>query len=190
MAIGENGMGKIGGLIFGALVWYFSAGVAVQPAHAQFNEMACIELSELQTGDSPRLLARSVRDCIAQERYDDAMRLFLGYSAYGTFDQQRVRDESGHAAFVELNSWIFGGYRRAVLDELKLVSARLREGGAFFADTCAAIRAVGWPEYRPTYMIERGIVPRKTDDDWVRDGFAAAAAWEMALVEVNGCPAG
>jgi len=147
-----------------------------QPVQAQFNEMSCINLSELQTSDTPPRLARSVRDCIAQERYEDAMRVFLAYSTFGTFDQQRVRDESGHTAFVELNVWIFGGYRR---DEGKL-----------FLATCEAIRSAGWPDYRPTYMIERGILPRKTDDDWVTDGYGAAAAWEKALVEVNGCPAG
>jgi len=132
-----------------------------------------------------------VRDCIAQERYEDAMRVFLGYSVYGTFDQQRVRDESGHAAFVELNSWIFGGYRRDIMDELRSVSVAMRDReGELFLATCAAIRAAGWPEYRPTYMIERGILPRKTDDDWVSEGHVAAAAWEVALVKVNGCPAG
>ena len=160
------------------------------PVHAQFNDMSCITLAELQTTDTPPRLARSVRDCIAQERYGDAMQVFLAYSVYGTFDQQRVRDESGHAAFVELNSWIFGGYRREIVDELKLVSAKLREKGEFFLTTCGAIRQAGWPEYRPTYMIERGIMPRKTEDDWVTDGFVAAVAWETALVEVNGCPGG
>ncbi len=154
---------------------------------AQSNDMSCITLSELQHIDTPPQLARSVRDCIAQERYDDAMRLFLAYSVYGTFDQQRVRDESGHTAFIELNSWIFGGYRGDVIDALRLVSGKLREQGEFFRATCSAIRDAGWPSYRPTYMIERGMMPRKADDDWFADGFDAAAAWEEALVVVNKC---
>jgi len=178
------------GAIFGAAVFVLGLG-APERAVAQFNAMECIVLSELQTSDTPPRLARSVRDCIAQERYEDAMRLFLAYSVFGTFDQQRVRDESGHAAFVELNVWIFGGYRRNIMDELRAVSVRMRDReGELFPATCAAIRSVGWPSYRPTYMIERGMLPRKTDDDWVTDGYEAAAAWETALVAVNGCPVG
>jgi len=180
----------ITGAIFAAAV--FALGlVGPERAAAQFNAMECIVLSELQASDTPPRLARSVRDCIAQERYEDAMRVFLAYSIFGTFDQQRVRDESGHAAFVELNVWIFGGYRREVMDELRAVSVRMRDReGELFLTTCAAIRSVGWPSCRPTYMIERGMLPRKTDDDWVTDEFETLAAWETALVEVNGCPVG
>ncbi|MEE9388527.1 MAG: hypothetical protein V3U96_07940 [Paracoccaceae bacterium] len=178
-------MGKAGLILICALGWMLA-----RPAHAQFNDMSCITVSQLKNTDTPPRLARSVRDCVAQERYADAMQVFLAYSVYGTFDQQRVRDVSGHAAFVELNSWVFGGYQRDTVDELKTVSARLRAGGDFFQDTCKAIRRAGWPNYRPTYMIERGIMPRKSQDDWEQAGFVAAAAWEKALVDVNGCPAG
>ncbi len=181
-------MAKIGGLVLGGL-FLAIVGLVAGPARAQPYEMSCIHISELRASDTPRRLARSVRDCIAQERYDEAMQLFLGYSSFGTFDQQRVRDVSGHMEFVELNSWIFGGYRRSVIDALRLSADRLRDHESeIFHATCTAIRGAGFPTYRPTYMIKRGMMPRKNDDDWMSEGFDAAAAWEAALVEVNGCP--
>ena len=153
------------------------------------NDMACMPLGSVETTDTPPRLARAVRDCIAQTRFDDAMQVFMAYSVFGTFDQQRVRDESGHMAFVELNSWIFGGYPSDVISELRTVLARLRDRGDFFAETCAGLRNIGWPIYRPEYMIRRGILPLKDNDDWKNPDFSAALAWETALVEVNGCPA-
>lgn len=153
------------------------------------NDMACLSLTDLQSTDMPPRLARSVKDCIAQERYGDAMRVYMAYSSYGLFDQQRVRDESGHAALVDLTVWIFGGYPPAIMDELRAVRDRLRDReSAFFLETCRAIARAGPPDYHPSYLIARGIVPRKTDDDWQVKGFDAAQAWHQSLVELNGCP--
>ena len=59
----------------------------------------------------------------------------------------------------------------------------------FFLATCKAIQTLGPPEYRPAYMIRYGIVPRKSDDDWQHEAFDSEAAWDKALVEINGCPA-
>ena len=162
------------------------AGIAQSLAN---NEMACIQLDRLQATDIPPRLACSVRDCIAQERYDDAMRLYLAYSSFGLFDQQRVKDESGHAALVDLTAWIFGGHSRDVMDGLRAVRDRMRDrDGIFFLNTCEAIAKVGPPDYHPAYLIARGIQPRKSDNDWAVEGFDAGAAWHKSLVELNGCP--
>lgn len=159
------------------------------PTQPLRNDMACMLLIDLQATDIPPRLARSVRDCIAQGRYDDAMRVYLAYSSFGLFDQQRVRDESGHAALVDLTVWIFGGYPPAVMNKLRAVRDRMREKeSAFFVDACRAIAQAGPPQYHPGYLISRGMVPRKSDNDWMVVGFDPASAWHKSLVDLNGCP--
>jgi hypothetical protein len=160
-------------------------------AQAQTVKLDCVPLADLQASYAPPRLARAVKDCIAKERFDNAMQLFLVYSIYGTFDQQRVRDESGHTALVELNIWIFGGYPRSIMDQLRTVAERLRDHeDSIFRDTCAAIARLGPPDYQPDYLIGRGeFLPRKNADDWMTEAFDPAKAWQKALVEINQCPA-
>ena len=151
--------------------------------------MACILLADLQPTDMPPRLARSIKDCIAQERYDDAMRVFVAYSSFGLFDQQRVRDKSGHVALIDLTVWIFGGYPPAVMDKLRAVRDTMQDRESkIFLETCRDIANAGPPDYHPSYLIARGMVPRKSDDDWKVGGFDKSRAWYKSLVELNGCP--
>jgi len=176
---------------FVAMLWIGGGlgvpGVALAQT-TQSVQMGCITLAELRPTDAPPRLARSVRSCVADGRYEDAIRVFLAYSSYGIFDQQRVSDESGHAALVELHLWIFSGYPKPVMEELRSVIAKVRDRDSdFFKRICANLARVGPPDYRPTYLIERGMQPRKTDADWLVEGFDVATAWRKSLVEINGC---
>lgn len=151
----------------------------------------CLTVNEVRADQDARFLAGTVRRCVDAERYVDAIQIFWAYSNFSLFDQQRVWDESAHVAVQELHGWIFSGYDFDTVNELKAVIAQLRDPeSAFIAETCAAVAAAGPPDYRPDYMIKRGMMPRKTDDDWLTEGFDAEAAWQKALVEINGCPMG
>lgn len=150
----------------------------------------CLELNEIDTSHDARFLAGSVRGCVDGARYEDAVRMFFAYSNFSLYDQQRVWDESAHVAVQELHAWIFSGYSIDQINALKAVINRLRDPeSAFFKETCRDVAAAGPPTYRPTYVIKRGMMPRKTEDDWLTEGFDPAAAWKKALVEINGCPA-
>lgn len=129
----------------------------------------------------------AVRDCVEQGRYDTAITAFFAYNSYILFDQQRVRDESAHVVKDELNVWIFSGYSRDQFNALKPYTAEMRaREGAFYTATCAALHRLGPPAYRPQYMIKRGMIPRKSEEDWQVEGFDPTAAWQEAL-EINGC---
>lgn len=156
------------------------------PATAQ----GCQNLEDLHAGQTARELASIVRACVRDQRYEDAIQNFWAYSNYSLFDQQRVWDESAHVAVQELHGWIFSGFSFDTINALKAEIAKLRDPDSpFLAATCNSVAKAGPPEYRPTYMIKRGMMPRKTDDDWITEGFDADAAWQKALVEINGCPA-
>lgn len=132
--------------------------------------------------------AKVVRACIARGEMEKAVAAFWVYNSYLLFDQQRVRDESAHVVKSELNGWIFAGLSRDQIDQLKVWVDRMRQPGhAFHAETCGNLARLGPPQYRPDYMIVRGMIPRKSEDDWKTEGFDRAEAWDIATVAENGC---
>ena len=165
------------------------AAMSVSAQEEMPREFGCIEQSDVRPDHRPSELARVVRACISGMQYARAMQVYYTYSSFTLFDQQRVRDESGHVVLQELTPWIFSGYSRDVIDSLKEQADLLRGGDeTFLSETCAMIRTIGWPTYRPTYMIDRALMPRKHAEDWTHDDFDPARAWERALTEVNNCP--
>lgn len=163
-------------------------------AQAQANDalprdFGCLPQAELTRDMHPSELARIVRACAQDKRYEDAIQVYYSYSSYGLFDQQRVRDESAHVVLNELSQWMFSFFDRETMAGLRAAIDKMRDPAhPFFLQTCAAIHALGPPEYRPGYMIRYGMIPRKSDDDWQHDVFDAQAAWRKAVVEINGCP--
>ena len=153
------------------------------------REFGCIAQDELHNDMHPSELARIVRACADEQRYDAAVQVYYTYSAYGLFDQQRVRDESAHVVLAELSQWMFAFLDRTTMTGIRASIDKLRDvAHPFFLDTCAAIEALGPPDYRPRSMIRSGMLPRKTDEDWQLEGFDAEAAWRKAVSEINNCP--
>lgn len=152
------------------------------------RDFGCLDAGQWDTGITPPEWARIARACIMEERPDAAIAAFWVYNSYLLYDQQRVRDESAHVIKGELNSWIFAGLSRGQIDALKVWVDRMRgPGDAFHAEVCGALAALGPPGYRPDYMIVRGMIPRKSADDWRSEDFDAGRAWRVATEEENGC---
>lgn len=117
------------------------------------------------------------------------MAIFYAFSAHGLFDQLRVKDESAHIVLRETQAWIFGGWGADQMDALRAVAAEMAQPeNANLASICGMLASRGPPEYRPDYMIIRGMVPRKSPQDWHVEGLEAGAAWDRALYELNNCP--
>lgn len=177
----------------------FLAGLmAAQTASAQFiseqpeiRYLGCVPAGGVTTDMTARELASAVRTCVEEDDLERAVQLYLTYSNYILFDQQRVKDESAHVVVGELNSWIFTGYSFKKIQALKVWIDKLRDPeDDFLPQTCDLIKQAGYPTYKPDYMIVRGMIPRKSDEDWKVADFDADAAWDKALHEVNTCPRG
>ena len=163
--------------------------VGAQANDALPREFGCISQGELSNDMHPSELARIVRACAAEQRYDDAVQVYYTYSSYGLFDQQRVRDESAHVVLGELSQWMFAFLDRTTMTGIRAAIDKLRDPThPFFLDTCVEIEALGPPNYRPSYMMRYGMMPRKSEDDWQHATFDAAAAWRKAVSEINDCP--
>jgi len=154
------------------------------------RDLGCVAHEDLSTEMIPPELARIVRACINDAQFDNAFRVWLSFSSYALFDQQRVADESAHAVLQDLYSWTFAAYPRGVMDQVKAAANAFRdpEGDAFLG-ACAQIIETGHPTYHPAYMIVHGMWPRKSEEDWLAADFDPVAAWVRAVSEVNGCPA-
>lgn len=153
------------------------------------REFGCLNQAEITNDMHPSELARSVRACVQDQRYDDAVQVYYTYSSYGLYDQQRVRDESAHVVLGELSQWMFSFFDRTTMTALRASIDKLRDTEhPFFLATCATLKTLGPPMYRPGYMIRYGMMPRKSDDDWQHDDFDPDAAWRKAVVEINACP--
>ncbi|WP_299350945.1 hypothetical protein [uncultured Shimia sp.] len=154
------------------------------------RDIGCIEIKDLEPDYTARELAGAVRSCVEAERHGAAVGLFLAYNSTAMFDQQRVRDETAHVVVQELNGWIFSGYSRAQIDALKHYVTLFRSGeGDYFETVCKGLRDADPPDYRPSYMIVRGQMPRKHAEDWAVEGFDPQEAWNVAVSGINGCPA-
>ncbi len=174
-------------LPFTVLAFLMALGSA---AYSQdIRRYGCLPPAEVTSGITARELASATRACMDQDDPRRAVQLYLAYSSFILFDQQRVKDESAHVIVGELNSWIFTGYDFAQMQELKTWVDELRSPeSVFLSETCDEIKAVGSPTYRPDYMISRGMIPRKSDDDWMVEPFNAQTAWSKALYDINPCP--
>jgi hypothetical protein len=164
------------------LAWPFAQSAEAEP---------CLLLDEITAEHDARYLAGSVRGCVDEARYEDAIRVYFAYSNFILFDVQRIWDESAHVVMPELNEFVFISYSFDTINNLREVINKMRDPDSpFLAEVCADVAALGPPAYRPTYMIKRGMHPRRTDDDWLTEGFDPKAAWRKSLMEVNRCPEG
>ncbi|MDG1737320.1 MAG: hypothetical protein P8L68_04555 [Paracoccaceae bacterium] len=167
----------------------FLMALATAAYSQDIRRYGCLPPAEVTADITARELASATRACVEDDQPRRAIQLYLTYSSFIIFDQQRVKDESAHLVVGELNSWILTGYEYDKMQELKHWIDQLRDAdSAYLKETCAGITAVGPPTYRPDYMIKRGMQPRKSDEDWVTQDFDPVAAWDKALYEINPCP--
>lgn len=167
-------------------------GAALAQHTAQDNlprDFGCLAQTELSRDMHPSELARIVRHCAEAGRFTDAVQVYYTYSSYGLYDQQRVRDESAHVVLSELSQWMFAFLDRDTMTGLRGAIDLMRDpNSALLLATCAQLAKLGPPDYRPSYMIRYGMIPRKSADDWQHDVFDSDAAWHTAVVQINGCP--
>lgn len=164
------------------------AAALVPPAGAQSLDPGCRALSGYGPEVPPPVLARGIRNCIAEARFAEAVEVFVGFNSHLLFDQQRVRDVTAHVAVQDLNRIALEGLKPEERAAMRAILERFGDpGDPVHVSICAAVAERGTPGYVPLYMIGRGANPLKSEDDWRTPGFDPQAAWRRALVEINGC---
>lgn len=156
------------------------------------NPVGCEPLTAVTPEHTAADLMSGVRACLEANDPSKAIRLFALANAYGHFDALRVADATARQALMALRTELSNGLSEDQLASLQeAAKTTLMQGSPQVEEVCLQLRAVGMPQYHPTYMIQHGIGAFLNDggDDLLPD-FAPAEAWEEVLRQSLSCPPG
>lgn len=156
---------------------------------ASYQAVGCIPLTEAKNIFTPADLHKGLAECVKQESYDIAARLYLLASAYGVFDAQRITDKTAGQAILALNMNTFSNVpqdkKAKVEGAIKRIAADRESLGKF----CDEIIKIGAPNYYPSYMIQHGVkaFTGNSDDNALIKDFDAVGVWKKTLANNLKC---
>jgi len=155
------------------------------------NDLKCIKLTEVKNTYTPADLYKAFAQCIQDNKYEDAIPLFMVAGAYGKFDSRRVADVSSHQAMTVL----IMNNTASLTDEQKkkwkesLGTFTAGNSSPEFLQACNSIKHLGPPDYYPSYMIQHGMGAfTKSNGNPIVDNFNPQSAWEEAQEKYLHCP--
>jgi hypothetical protein len=152
------------------------------------KSVGCVDISSLTPQNTPAEILPGVRQCIDLHDYDRAARLFAVADVYGRFDTLRVLDVSAHEVIPALAYAYLGQTDKdsaaQVQGAVKAISASPGELRAL----CTQVRALGPPNYYPTYMIQHGMAAMTGQGGGLKRDFDRTSEWGYALKTVLHCP--
>jgi hypothetical protein len=155
------------------------------------NDIGCAHPDALRNIFTPADLYRGVAECIKQKDYDSAVFISALAGVYGVYDGMRVSDFTARDAPTVLLMKNFD----PLSEEQKNTFMQKLSSTAGNQDSldklCSAIRSIGPPNYRPTYMIQHGMAAFTggSASDGVSPDFDSDAAWKKSLNSYLHCPA-
>ena len=141
----------------------------------------CMERIEIKNSYTPSELFKSSAVCIEEQKYSQAVELYLVATAYGYFDSARVVDKSTRNVLDTLKTEIFGPVAANKRNQFaEALRARLDD----MKSSCNFLDKLGKPTYYPKYMVQNGV----TRGDGLILNYDAKAIWEDTRVNYLRCP--
>jgi len=141
----------------------------------------CMERIEIKNSYTPADLFKSSALCINEEKYPQAVELYLVATAYGYFDSARVVDKSTRRVLENFKTEIFGPLDATKRNQFaEALRARLDD----MKSSCTFLTKLGSPTYYPEYMVQTGV----TSGDGLILNYNAKALWEDTRVNYLRCP--
>lgn len=141
----------------------------------------CMERVEIKNSHTPVDLFTSSAICIEEQKYPQAVELYLVATAYGYFDGARVVDKSTREVLDTLKTEIFGpidaNKRNQFAEALRLHLDDMKS-------SCAFLGKLGKPTYYPKYMVQNGL----TRGEGLILKYDANAIWEDTRFSYLKCP--
>lgn len=129
-----------------------------ESSNQEITLSSCLERIEIKNTLTPEQLFQSSALCIQEEKYAQAVELYLISTAYGYYDTQRVIDRNARSILETLKTKYFGGLeatkRNAFAEALRTRLDDMRS-------MCGFLEKLGRPNYHPRYMLDDNI-PLKT----------------------------
>jgi Protein of unknown function (DUF3617) len=153
------------------------------------NPVGCVPLSELDNTRTPPDLYLGVSACITKDDFHAAAALFALAGIESRFDAERVLDKSAGQAGQVLIMNTFNGLPNEKREKFGKIVGELAADPQALANTCGAIRKIGYPNYYPEYMVLHGIgaFAAKPGDPTLAPTFDAAASWNSLLTTYLNC---
>jgi len=146
----------------------------------------CMETSEIQNTYTPETLFQSSALCVEEEKYPQAVELYLVAIAYGNYDSARVLDKTARQALDNLKTSNFGD-----IDARKrnLFAEALRTRLDNMKQSCSFLIALGKPNYYPRYMVQAGenALIQKSNNSLVPN-YNEKELWHDTLFTYLRCP--
>lgn len=143
------------------------------------RDPACIALDAIDTSLQPPDLYAASGECVAANRYPDAVRLFMIAGAEAVFDGLRVKDKTAAQARQVMilnmtNRWSPQQHSK-FYDSFNAIVG----DSAATAQVCRKAQQLGPPTYYPRYMILHGIqaLMGGPPDNGLESSFDAHSAW-------------
>jgi hypothetical protein len=148
------------------------------------NILKCIDLDLVQNIYTPADLFSASVDCANTYKDEKAARLFLFARVYGSYDMNRVEDNTAHQSIMVLIQQSFSAMRRnADFIELE-INDNLIGNPDNLKSFCSSVKNVGKPNYYPAYMISHGMSAMTGTSDGLIEGFDGDQTW---LKTLSGC---
>ncbi len=141
----------------------------------------CMERIEIKNSYTPIDLFKSSAVCIEEQKYPQAVELYLVATAYGYFDTGRVVDKSTRNVLDAFKTEIFGPLDAKKRNQFaEALRTRLDD----MKSSCSFLSKLGHPTYYPEYMVQTGV----TRGDGLILNYNAKALWEDTRINYLRCP--
>lgn len=152
-----------------------------EESHVAAVPNGCMERIEIKNSYTPIDLFKSSAVCIEEQKYPQAVELYLVATAYGYFDTERVVDKSMRNVLDTLKTEIFGPINANKRNQFaEALRARLDD----MKSSCSFLAKLGSPTYYPEYMVQTGV----TRGDGLILNYNAKALWEDTRLNYLRCP--
>jgi hypothetical protein len=134
-------------------ITHYEAPGNLQPTHT----LDCIRPDEILDTYTPADLYPAAASCIAQNRTDDAIYLYVVAGAYGQYDALRVADKSAHDAPMLLRMRAFTPVGMERMQQFNAKLLPFLQDDVKHLALCHKLLHLGPPRYFPRYMTQHGM---------------------------------
>lgn len=151
------------------------------------NKIEVLCKSEITTNDDPSILFPSIRKCINEKKYELSVQDYMITMAFGVYDTKRVSDKKAHQGLNILHADLMAKISQTEKNRFLADLKKLGDDKGQMKITCDRIKKMGYPKYRPEYMLKLSEGVGKSSADEFIKGFDASKEWDSVLKTFMTC---